>query len=63
MTIKEATPSDFAAIKERLNRKMEERKIEHDIAEVIAMVNSKRNSTQPILASGIYYYNKIHILS
>lgn len=59
MTIKEATPSDFSAMKERLNRKMEERKIEHDIAEVIAIVNGKRKPTQPILASGIYYYNKM----
>lgn len=63
MTIKEATPSDFATMKERLNRRMEERKIEHDIAEVIAIVNGKRNPAQPILASGIYYYNKMGILS
>lgn len=62
MTIKEATPSDFAAMKERLNRKREERKIEYDIARVIAMVNSKPHA-QPILASGIYDYNKMGILS
>lgn len=50
MPIKSATAADLTAMKERLSRRMEERRIESDIAEVVAMVNRHGNPTQPVLA-------------